>query len=248
MAIKRMKQLEEGDEEKAMKEFNREVAMLDKFRCDYMIHFYGAVFIPTKICMVTEFAQYGSLKDLMKKKNQQKPRMLTCMKICADGAKGIQYIHENGILHRDIKPDNFLIISLDPNVKVNAKLTDFGATRNINQMMTNMTFTKGIGTPAFMAPEILNRQHYKKPSDVFSFAVTMYECLSWTDAYPKSLFKFAWSIADFITSGQRRPKPECLSSKQFEIIERSWCENPKERLTIDDLVALLETEYMKLKF
>ena len=40
--------------------------MLDKFRNDYIIHFYGAVFIPNKICMVTEFAQYGSLQDLMK--------------------------------------------------------------------------------------------------------------------------------------------------------------------------------------
>ncbi len=41
--------------------------MLDIFRNDYIVHFYGAVFIPNKICMVTEFAKYGSLNDLIMK-------------------------------------------------------------------------------------------------------------------------------------------------------------------------------------
>ena len=42
--------------------------MLDKFRNEYIVHFYGAVFIPNKICMVTEFAKYGSINDLIMKK------------------------------------------------------------------------------------------------------------------------------------------------------------------------------------
>ena len=51
--MKEIKQTEESIEE-----FNKEVSMLDKFRNEYIIHFYGAVFIPNKICMVTEFAKY----------------------------------------------------------------------------------------------------------------------------------------------------------------------------------------------
>ena len=46
-------------------------------------------------------------------------------------------------------------------------------------MITNMTFTKGIGTPTYMSPEILNKQHYKKPSDIFSFSIIMYEVMKW---------------------------------------------------------------------
>ena len=96
VAIKKMKQLDEGKGfEKAMEEFTKEVNMLDKFRCDYLIHFYGAVFIPSKVCMVTEFAQFGSLQDLMNKQRNLEPRIKIKVKMMLDASKGIQYIHQN---------------------------------------------------------------------------------------------------------------------------------------------------------
>ena len=63
VAIKRMKEAADNKERK--EEFDKEVSMLYKFRDPYIVHFYGAVFIPNKICMVTEFAQFGSLNDLI---------------------------------------------------------------------------------------------------------------------------------------------------------------------------------------
>ena len=69
-----------------------------------------------------------------------------------DTAKGLTYLHTNGILHLDIKPDNVLVFSLDEIITVNGKRTDFGSIRNVNTLMTNMTFTKGVGTPVYMAP------------------------------------------------------------------------------------------------
>ena len=49
--------------------------------------------------------------------------------------------------------------------------------------MTNMTFTKGIGTPTYMLPELLNKQHYKKPCDIYSFSITIFEIIKWGKAY-----------------------------------------------------------------
>ncbi|ELP87709.1 protein serine/threonine kinase, putative [Entamoeba invadens IP1] len=170
VAVKKMKHVDNSNDEIGMIEFTKEVEMLDKFRSEYIVHFYGAVFIPNKTCMVTEFAQYGSLQDLITTKRMTK----------------------------DIKPDNILVFTFDVNDKVNAKLTDFGSARNINLLMTNMTFTKGIGTPVYMAPEVLKKEKYTKSADIFSFGVTMYEVFGWTNAYPLDAFKFPWKIAEFV--------------------------------------------------
>jgi serine/threonine protein kinase len=94
---------------------------------------------------------------------------------------------------------------LAKNIQTNCKLTDFGSSRNINLLMTNMTFTKGVGTPKYMAPEVLNREHYKMPADIYSLAITMLEVMVWGEPFPKVLFKFPWDIANLISSG-KRPK------------------------------------------
>ncbi|ELP92957.1 protein serine/threonine kinase, putative [Entamoeba invadens IP1] len=238
VAIKKMKQLD--NYESGLAEFEKEVAMLDKFRCDYIIHFYGAVFIPSKVCMVTEFATFGSLQDLIKHKKSDEIEMKLRIKFLLDAAKGIQYLHENGILHRDIKPDNFLVLSLDVNEKVNAKLTDFGSSRNVNMLQTNMTFTKGVGTPTYTAPEILKQDKYKKSADIYSFAITMFETISWREAYPKSEFKFPWKIADFVNGGNRLQKLDCMTNEQYELISNCWEHEKEERITIETVREKLQ--------
>ena len=144
-------------------------------------------------------------------------------------------------MHRDIKPDNFLVVSLGENVDVNCKLTDFGSARNVNMLMTNMTFTKGIGTPVYMSPEILARQHYKTPADIYSFAITMFEVLGWQECYPRRLFKFPWKIAEFVSGGKRREKIDELTDQQYDLITKCWCQEPRERLKINEILSTLET-------
>ncbi|ELP83818.1 serine/threonine protein kinase HT1, putative [Entamoeba invadens IP1] len=228
------------DDNKLMDEFENEVSMLDKFRCEYIVHFYGAVFIPSKVCMVTEFAQYGSLQDLMKHKTSDEVVMKLRLKFMIDAAKGISYLHENGILHRDIKPDNILVFSFDLNNKVNAKLTDFGSSRNINMLMTNMTFTKGVGTPKYMAPEVLNKEKYTKSADVYSFGVSLFECVIWKEPYLDKQFKFAWDIVDFVVSGKRLKKPYYLNNDIYNIVNDMWCQDVGKRIKMNDVVLKLE--------
>ncbi|ELP85987.1 tyrosine kinase, putative, partial [Entamoeba invadens IP1] len=241
VAIKKMKQ--QCNNTNGMIEFESEVSMLDKFRSDYIVHFYGAVFIPNKICLVTEFALLGSLQDLIKHKQSNEIEMKLKIKIMLDASKGIQYLHENGILHRDIKPDNILVISTDLNEKVNSKLTDFGSARNVNMLMTNMTFTRGIGTPKYMAPEILNREKYTKSADIYSLAITILECFTWEDPFPKTIFCYAWSVADHISTGKRPESISMLNKTYRNVIENAWKQQPKERSDINTIMNELSFMY-----
>ena len=146
------------------------------------------------------------------------------------GGGGHAYLHGNGILHRDVKPDNVLVFSLDEVLTVNGKLTDFGSSRNVNLLMTNMTFTKGIGTPNYMAPEVLNKEKYKKPADIYSFGVAMFECFTWGDAYPKALFKYPWDVVTFVSGGRRVDKPDAMPDDVYNVISRCWHHDTNERI------------------
>ena len=188
--------------------------------------------------MVTEYATYGSLQDMIKKGKKIEKKMR--VKILIDAARGIEYLHNNGILHRDIKPDNILVTTIDPKENVHGKLTDFGSSRNINLMMTNMTFTKAIGTPKYMSPEVLNKEKYTKSADVYSYAITMYECLNWGECYPKSEFSKPWDIANYVSQGKRRPRGEEMSSEEYKLISESWKQESKERKKIEEIVKRLE--------
>ena len=121
-----------------MAEFAKQVAMLDKFRCDEIVHFYGACTIPNHVMLVTEFAPCGSLADCIRKRPEPENKIKA--KVMLDAARGLAYLHANGILHRDIKPDNVLVFYLDDVLDINGKLTVFVSSRNF-MLMTNMTFT-----------------------------------------------------------------------------------------------------------
>ncbi|ELP92380.1 serine/threonine protein kinase, putative [Entamoeba invadens IP1] len=245
VAIKKMKNATNSKDQ--MAEFEKEVSMLDKFRCDYIVHFYGAVFFPNKICMVTEFAEFGSVCDMLKNKDAKDVDMKLRIKMCFDAAKRLSYLHKNGILHRDIKPDNVLLFSLNPNDVVNGKLTDFGSSRNINMMMTNMTFTKGIGTPKYMAPEVLNKEKYKMPCDIYSLAISFFEIIGWAEPFPKKRFEHPWEIADFVGKGNHLTYNENFCIETQEMINSMWDIKPKKRILCDEIVKRLETIFSKFQ-
>ena len=104
-----------------------------------------------------------------------------------------------------------------------------------------MTFTKGIGTPIFMSPEVLKKEHYKKPADIYSFAITMFETMGWKKCYTEPKFKFPWKIAEFVEKGNRLNKPSEMNQDIYSLITQCWQQDPKERITIDQVITQLQS-------
>ena len=85
------------------------------------------------------------------------------------------------------------------------------------------------------------------PADVYSFAVTVLEIITWKDAFPSNEFKFPWNIADSICEGKR---PRAIDDVEIhgmkQLIEMMWCQNPRDRITIKEVIEKLEDELMRL--
>jgi len=93
--------------------------------------------------------------------------------VCAQVAEGLDFAHAKGIVHRDVKPAN--IILLEGN---RAKITDFGIAK-ITSGVANLTTTgQFLGTPNYMAPEQIKGTPVDGRSDIFSLGICLYECLT----------------------------------------------------------------------
>lgn len=87
------------------------------------------------------------------------------LKLALEIVAAVCFLHQNGIIHRDIKPQNILLHRNRP------KLADFGFAIRCE------TWVKDgykIGSPLYMSPEALNDKEYSKKSDVWSLGVTLY--------------------------------------------------------------------------
>ena len=244
------KVIERKEHDETIVNFKKENDIFDELENDYTIKYYGASFIPGKICRAIEYSPIGTIQQLISNEQSNKFDEIMKVKFLVDASRGIEYLHSLSIMHRNIKPDKFMVVSLDSSIDldtINVKLSDFSNARKID-VSTTMKFTKGIGTPSYMAPEMwLKKGIYDYSVDIYSFAVTMLEIMTWNDAFPKSEFQFAWDISNLIQEGKR---PDTINNVENitikKIIQSCWQQEPGNRFKATEIVGLLQSEWMKL--
>ncbi|EEF36185.1 protein kinase and PP2C-like domain-containing protein [Ricinus communis] len=193
------------------------------------------------------------------------PSIDQVLRISIQLAKALQYLHNQGIVHRDVKPANVL---LDRNLC--AHLADFGLAeyrKNLKGVSMENWRSSGkptggfhkknmVGTLIYMAPEILKKEIHTEKSDVYSFGISINELLTgvvpYTDlraeAQAHTVLEMNYTeqqLTAAVVSGNLRPAlagPESgASASMLSLIQRCWDENPQIRPSFDNIVLELST-------
>lgn len=148
-------------------------------------------------------------------------------------ASGMNFLHSNNIIHRDLKPENiFMDTNLFP------KIGDFGLLKDTNNL--TITMTGLIGSPAYMAPEIINEEGYIKASDVYAFGIILSEILSGQKPYSQHKKLSSYALLLKVVNGYRPLLDPSIPEAYKELIQRCWHQEPSCRPTFDQIVSELQ--------
>ncbi|KAG0363119.1 hypothetical protein BGX24_004969, partial [Mortierella sp. AD032] len=125
---------------------------------------------PNIVKFGSAFKDRGQLCLSLELANKARDMLIGLVKHLASGiARGLDHLHKNHILHRDIKPENILLTG---DASSHPVITDFGLAINLKGKPLG---TRGeCGTKQYRAPEMLGRNYYSFPVDVFAFGVTIH--------------------------------------------------------------------------
>mmetsp|Transcript_565 Transcript_565/g.1649 ORF Transcript_565/g.1649 Transcript_565/m.1649 type:complete len:1660 (+) Transcript_565:1067-6046(+) len=200
-----------------MDEFLLEVAVMSVMAHPRLLAALGACVTPPNLFIVSPLYERGSLAGLLH--DPSVPLSLAQrVSFLVDAAEGLSYLHSYGFIHRDVKPDN-LLVSEDWRVA----LTDFGVSRFASR---HRRMTRAIGTPLYIAPEVLKGSDYNLRADVYSFAILMAEIVYRQEPFGDTL---PMRVPDLVTSGVRPQLLVTRTNPLNELIRQCWGHAPMSR-------------------
>jgi eukaryotic-like serine/threonine-protein kinase len=154
--------------------------------------------------------------------------------IGADLCEALDYAHSRGVVHRDIKPQNVQVTDNEPR----AKLMDFGIARLADGASLTMPGDI-VGTLAYMSPEQAEGRPAGPEADVYSLALTLYECWSGENPHRRATPAAAARSIGVRARSLRRPRPD-LPRDLTDLIDACLNARPSRRPTLEQLGTALE--------
>jgi TPR repeat protein len=215
-----------------------EVAILIKLRHPCVLGIVGYS-LPTRrspAMIATEYAANGSLRSALDEVPLPSFMDDTGIAMVISGVvHGMRFLHSSDVIHRDLKPANILLDNGGWPL-----IGNFSKSRFVDLEITQ---TKQIGTPMYMAPEMYDDE-YTTAADVYSFALILYEVLVGRPAFDPELY---WvHLLKKIQAGERPPIPAAIPEAVREVIERGWSTDPAHRPSFDHILATLRQIEFKI--
>ncbi|KAM0732731.1 Mitogen-activated protein kinase kinase kinase 12 [Formica fusca] len=206
VAVKKVKEPKETD-----------IRHLKKLNHPNIVQFKGVCTKPPSYCIIMEFCPFGPLYDFLRAGEPVPPVKLVSWS--KQIAAGMAYLHAHKIIHRDLKSPNVLI-GQDEIVKI----TDFGTSRQWNEVSTKMTF---VGTVAWMAPEVIRNDPCSEKVDIWSYGVVLWELLSGEIPY-KDVDSSAvmWGVG---SNSLHLPIPTSCPEGFGLLVKQCWATKPRNR-------------------
>ncbi|KAH0463784.1 hypothetical protein IEQ34_006570 [Dendrobium chrysotoxum] len=198
----------------------REQSILSSLSSPYIISCLGFDISGDSYHLFLELANGGALSDFAGRLDESKIRSFTRQILL-----GISYLHSNGIAHCDVKGRNVLLCS-DGIVK----LADFGCSKNVGEGGRSV-----MGTPAFMAPEVVRGEEQGIAGDVWSLGCTVVEMATGKSPWPEATNPVA-AIHQLSFSSDVPALPDWVSDKGKDFVSKCLRRDPKERWTAEQLL------------
>jgi hypothetical protein len=232
IAVKRFS-LENGEDAEKAKEFAREVAKEIAFMqaLDHVniVRYVGSEVSGGFFNVFMEYVPGGSLSSLIRRFGPlSEPLLIVYIR---QTVQGLVYLHENGVVHRDIKGANILVTD-----QGTIKLSDFGCSKRLGEHGTvnNEEDERRVGTPYWMAPEVVRGTAQGRKSDIWSLGCTIIELATGTPPWSDLTNQF--SVMYALTVGNQVPQiPSTLSAQAKDFCTRCLVREPEKRADAKEL-------------
>ncbi|KAF9315847.1 hypothetical protein BG003_002587 [Podila horticola] len=152
-------------------ELRRETQVMALCKHPNVLRVNGAFVTDSKLYIVTPYLSAGSCLDIMKAAYPNGFDEISIATILKQALQGLDYLHKNGHIHRDVKAGN-LLVDNDGSVL----LADFGVSSSLMESGDRRGMRKTfVGTPCWMAPEVMEQAGYDYKADIWSFGITAIE-------------------------------------------------------------------------